>query len=326
MAATGLGFAAAHDFWPLLVIALVGTLNPSSGDVSVFLPLEHAVLVARRRRPRAHGRRSRATAWSAPLRRRRRRAGGGACPPALAAATGVAARAPRCRRCSCSTRLLGVAGGARLPRPARRAAQWTRRRRSRRCANRSARSTRWRRCSASTRSAAASSSSRCSRCGSTSASACRWPRPASLFFWTGVLSAFSYLVAVRIADRIGLVNTMVFTHLPANLCLIAIPFVPDAGPRHRAAARAQRAVADGRADAQLLRDGDRDAGGAPGRGERHRRAAQPRVGREPVARRLAAQRLSPFGWPLLAAGGVKIVYDLLLLAYFGKVRPPEEVP
>ena len=34
--------------------------------------------------------------------------------------------------------------------------------------------------------------------------------------------------------------------------------------------------------------------------------------------------LSSFGWPLLAAGGLKIVYDLLLLAYFGKVRPPEE--
>jgi MFS family permease len=44
MTATGLGFAAATTFWPLLVIAVVGTINPSSGDVSVFLPLEHAVL------------------------------------------------------------------------------------------------------------------------------------------------------------------------------------------------------------------------------------------------------------------------------------------
>ena len=44
MAATGLGFAAVSDFWPLLVIAILGTLNPPSGDVSVFLPLEHAVL------------------------------------------------------------------------------------------------------------------------------------------------------------------------------------------------------------------------------------------------------------------------------------------
>ena len=44
LAATGLGFALLTDFWPLMLIALVGTLNPSSGDVSVFLPLEHAVL------------------------------------------------------------------------------------------------------------------------------------------------------------------------------------------------------------------------------------------------------------------------------------------
>ena len=44
MAGTGLGFAFVTNFWPLLLIALVGTLNPSSGDVSVFLPLEHAVL------------------------------------------------------------------------------------------------------------------------------------------------------------------------------------------------------------------------------------------------------------------------------------------
>src|SRR4051812_21819708 len=44
MCATGLGFAAVTAFWPLLLIAIAGTLNPSSGDVSLFLPLEHAVL------------------------------------------------------------------------------------------------------------------------------------------------------------------------------------------------------------------------------------------------------------------------------------------
>ena len=44
MAGTGLGFASVTDFWPLLLIAFIGTLNPSSGDVSIFLPLEHAVL------------------------------------------------------------------------------------------------------------------------------------------------------------------------------------------------------------------------------------------------------------------------------------------
>ena len=46
MAATGLGFAGLSAFWPLLVVAFVGTLNPGGGDVSVFLPLEHARLSA----------------------------------------------------------------------------------------------------------------------------------------------------------------------------------------------------------------------------------------------------------------------------------------
>jgi len=44
MLATGIGFAVASDFWPLMLIGFAGTLNPSSGDVSVFLPTEQAVL------------------------------------------------------------------------------------------------------------------------------------------------------------------------------------------------------------------------------------------------------------------------------------------
>src|SRR5574340_658396 len=46
MAATGLGFTGLTSFWPVLVVAFVGTLNPSSGDVSVFLPLDHARLAS----------------------------------------------------------------------------------------------------------------------------------------------------------------------------------------------------------------------------------------------------------------------------------------
>jgi hypothetical protein len=44
MAVTGLGFAGFTTFWPLLVVAVAGTLNPSSGDVSLFLPTEQAAL------------------------------------------------------------------------------------------------------------------------------------------------------------------------------------------------------------------------------------------------------------------------------------------
>ena len=44
MMLTGIGFAACQRFWPLLIVAFVGTLNPSSGDVSIFLPLEQSLL------------------------------------------------------------------------------------------------------------------------------------------------------------------------------------------------------------------------------------------------------------------------------------------
>src|SRR5207249_1386488 len=44
MLVTGIGFAGLSAFWPLLLVAVVGTLNPTAGDVSVFLPVEQAVL------------------------------------------------------------------------------------------------------------------------------------------------------------------------------------------------------------------------------------------------------------------------------------------
>ena len=47
MCVTGLGFAAITSFWPLLVVAVVGTLNPSAGDVSAFLPTEQAFIADR---------------------------------------------------------------------------------------------------------------------------------------------------------------------------------------------------------------------------------------------------------------------------------------
>lgn len=49
----------------------------------------------------------------------------------------------------------------------------------------------------------------------------------NFFFWAGLLSAVSQLIAPKVAERIGLVNTMVFTHIPASLCLIVAAFVPS---------------------------------------------------------------------------------------------------
>src|SRR5262249_21387518 len=51
---------------------------------------------------------------------------------------------------------------------------------------------------------------------------------AQIFFVMNVLAAGSFLAAVPVARRFGLINTMVFTHLPSNLCLMAIPFADEA--------------------------------------------------------------------------------------------------
>jgi MFS family permease len=48
-----------------------------------------------------------------------------------------------------------------------------------------------------------------------------------IFSIAGVLTAFSFLVSARIADRIGLINTMVFTHIPSNILLILVAFSPN---------------------------------------------------------------------------------------------------
>ncbi len=99
MAATGLAFAAFADFWPLLIVAVVGTLNPSSGDVSVFLPLEQAVL-ARIARTASALRRSRATAWSARWSARSVRCSRAS--PKCSRTQRVSTRSRRCRQCSSS--------------------------------------------------------------------------------------------------------------------------------------------------------------------------------------------------------------------------------
>jgi MFS family permease len=51
----------------------------------------------------------------------------------------------------------------------------------------------------------------------------------ALFFGTSLLSALSFLAAARVAERIGLLNTMVFTHLPSNVLLLGVPFMPSFG-------------------------------------------------------------------------------------------------
>jgi predicted MFS family arabinose efflux permease len=48
-----------------------------------------------------------------------------------------------------------------------------------------------------------------------------------IFSIAGVLTAFSFIISTKIADRIGLINTMVFTHLPSNILIILVAFSPS---------------------------------------------------------------------------------------------------
>jgi predicted MFS family arabinose efflux permease len=146
---------------------------------------------------------------------------------------------------------------------------------------------------------------------------------ATLFFWTGVLTAFSYLVAVRIANRWGLINTMVFTHLPSSLCLIAIPFTPSlAGVIALLFMRAALSQMDVPTRSSyvmgIVTPPERPAAASV--------TSVPRSLASAVSPFIAGYLLglSTFGWPLLIAGGLKIVYDVLLWLGFRGVKPAEE--
>jgi predicted MFS family arabinose efflux permease len=145
----------------------------------------------------------------------------------------------------------------------------------------------------------------------------------AVFFWAGVLSAFSALVAVRIARRIGLVRTMVFTHLPANGLLILAAFMPTA-PSAVACLLARATLSQMDVPARtsyvmaVVSPAERPAAATITNVPRSLASALP-----PIA---AGWMLghSTFGWPLIIGGSMKITYDLLLLHQFSEVRPPEE--
>ena len=145
----------------------------------------------------------------------------------------------------------------------------------------------------------------------------------ALFFGTNLLSALSFLAASRVAERFGLLHTMVFTHLPSNVLLLLVPFMPSVGSGRGRAARAPPALADGRADAAGVHDGARRARGARGRrglhGQRARARRRPRRPSSPASTMAAAATPLPF----LLAGGLKIVYDLLLFFRFRSVALPD---
>jgi predicted MFS family arabinose efflux permease len=145
----------------------------------------------------------------------------------------------------------------------------------------------------------------------------------TIFFWTGILSAASFLVAVRIANRIGLVNTMVFTHIPSSVCLILLPFANDIAVviallLVRSALSQMDVPTRSSYVMAIVLPEERPAAASI--------TSVPRSLASAASPFIAGWMLgvSSFGWPLVAAGAIKIAYDLMLLAMFRRVRPPEE--
>ena len=320
MAATGIGFAGVTSFWPLLIIAFVGTLNPTGGDVSVFLPTEQAVLsgtVAAADRPMMFALYNLAGAFTGAvgalgagvpgwLARRGHFGDLGAYRTVFLAYAAVALLAALVYR-----RLSGAIESDRAP--GRRAPLAESR-------------------AIVLRLAALFSLDSFGGGFVVQSLLALWlhrrfglslEQTAMAFFGMGVLSAASQIVSARLAARIGLINTMVFTHLPANVFLIVAALMPSA-PLAILFLLLRMALSQMDVPARqayvmgVVPPQERPAASSVTNVPRSLAAAVPPL--------LAGAMLegSDFGWPLVCGGALKAVYDLLLLAQFKAVRPRRE--
>lgn len=146
----------------------------------------------------------------------------------------------------------------------------------------------------------------------------------SIFFFANILAGVSALLAVKMAEKFGLINTMVFTHIPSNILLMLVPLMPTLpyaiGLLLLRFSISQMDVPTRQSYTMAVVAPD------------ERSAAS---GVTAIARSVGAS-LSPtltgilfsiptlFNAPLLLAGGLKIIYDLLLFREFRSIRPPEE--
>ena len=318
MLATGLALPSFEHFAFIVIVSFIGTVNPTGSDIGVFIPLEHAVLareVADRDRTAAFARYSLIGALAA--------AAGSlaAAIPDLLAPFGLET-VDALRAMFYAYAVLGVIGAVlygRLPAvpPPKHAARPAFLGPSKRIVFKLA---------------ALFSLDAFAGGFIVNSLLALWlferfglslAEAAVFFFWTGVLSAFSYPVAARLAARIGLVNTMVFTHIPSSLCLIVAAFSSDLtvvlGLLLVRAALSQMDVPTRSSYVMaVVTPPERTAAASV--------TAVPRSLAASASPALAGILMTmPFaGLPLVVCGVLKIVYDLLLLRSFRHVKPPEE--
>jgi MFS family permease len=318
MVATGVAYSVIDAYAALLVVAFAGTINPSGGSVSVFVPLEHAVLtrdVSPADRTRMFARYSLVGALAGAL---------GAlvsAAPDLLASVGMQ-QLTAIKLMFVLYALLGVVGGciyARIPpAPARAEAGPP-------AALGPSRHIVYRLAALFSIDAFAGGFVVQSLLAlwlferfDMSLSA------ASLFFfWSGVLAAFSFPVAAWLSRRIGLVNTMVFTHIPSSLCLILAAFSPSLSFALvllliRAALSQMDVPTRSSYVMAVVTEAERPAAASF--------TSVPRSLASAMSPALAGALFSAGlqMLPLMICGTLKIVYDVLLLMQFRHVKPPEE--
>jgi len=143
------------------------------------------------------------------------------------------------------------------------------------------------------------------------------------FFWTSLLSAFSYPAAARIAKHIGLINTMVFTHIPSNICLILAALSPNL-PVALALLLVRSALSQ--MDVPTRSSYVMAVVTPPERPAAASVTAVPRSLASSLSPGIAGILLTTsfLGLPLIICGTLKTIYDVALLFSFRHIKPPEE--
>jgi predicted MFS family arabinose efflux permease len=318
MTATGVAFTVVHDYALLLVVAFAGTINPSAGSVSVFVPLEHATLareVTDVERTTMFARYSLVGALAAAV------GALTAAAPELVAPLGLD-QLTAIKLMFVLYALLGLLGGLLYARVPRRPPAWQ---------------------------AGASSALGPSRITVLKLAAlfsldafaggfvvqsllALWlferfemslAAAGAFFFWSGVLAAFSFPVAAWLSRHIGLINTMVFTHIPSSIALMLAALAPTlpvalALLLIRAALSQMDVPTRSSYVMAVVTEAERAAAASF--------TAVPRSLAAAVSPALAGALFAASyrAWPLLICGALKIAYDLLLLMQFRHLKPPEE--
>jgi MFS family permease len=145
-----------------------------------------------------------------------------------------------------------------------------------------------------------------------------------IFFWANVFAGISALLASRLAARFGLVQTMVFTHLPSNILLLLVPLMPTL-PLAILVLLARFSISQMDVPTRqsyvmaVVRPEERSAAAGITGVARTTGAAI-----APLFAGLLFARPALIGLPFVIAGTAKVLYDLLLYRGFVAIRPPEE--